>query len=281
MSLIAPLWRWLDGGSLHPKGQLAELQPKPFPARAMKVIGAGPGRTGTASLKRALERLGFAPCYHMFECSRLGHADNWARALEAGDVSEFEHIFDLHGFQATVDFPASVAFLELLDRYPGAKVILTTRASRGWARSVRETIWGPYAGDRSWVLAPWKSSFRRMSRAYRSRFLLDEGANALLESEEELAVAFEKWEAHVKASVPPDRLLVFESREGWEPLCAFLGVPVPEVPFPNVNESAAMKEFMRARWLRYAVFDLCLGCAGALVLRLVMTTLRSRRLRER
>ena len=81
--------------------------------------------------------------------------------------------------------------------------------------------------------------------------------------------ALEKWEAHVKASVPPDNLLVFECREGWEPLCAFLGVPVPNEPFPHVNEGAAMQVFMRARWFRYAAFEVCLGGVGMLVLHLL------------
>ena len=274
-ALLAPLWRWLDGGSLHPKAKLATLEPRASPTRSMRVIGAGPGRTGTASLKQALEQLGFAPCYHMFECSQLGHADRWVRAL-AGDTSEFEQIFDVYGFQATVDFPASVAFGELLHRYPDAKVILTSRDPRKWATSVKDTIWSTYAGERSMVLAPWKRPFQRMCTAYRSRFWFDAvgGTDQQLESDDALVAAFEAWAAHVKATVPPEKLLVFESRDGWEPLCAFLGVPVPTTPFPNVNDGAAMKAFMRARWRRYACFEVLLGCAGMIALRLALGRLR-------
>ena len=174
--MLDPLWQWADGGSFDPKKKLPQRARLETPVRSLKVIGAGPGRTGTASLKAALEELGFSPCYHMFECSKLKHEANWARALTTSTVADldkdFEEILDCYGFKATVDFPASVAFVELMARYPDAKVILTQRDPKSWARSVAETIWSRYARERSWNLALWNRPFQRMACALmRSRTL--------------------------------------------------------------------------------------------------------------
>mmetsp|Transcript_72620 Transcript_72620/g.121147 ORF Transcript_72620/g.121147 Transcript_72620/m.121147 type:complete len:251 (-) Transcript_72620:189-941(-) len=218
---------------------------------SLSIIGAGCGRTGTLSLKQALELLGF-PCYHMFECGRLGHASLWCRALTGSPSSQrgaWQDIFA--GFYATVDFPAATAYEELMAHYPNAKVILTVRDPNKWAKSVTETIWSGKSKELSWLVAPWFPSFQRMARAYRARFFNDSDggiASGAIKEQTTLAEKFNEWNTKVKATVPPDRLLVFEVSDGWEPLCKFLGVPVPEVPYPQVNDTAEMKRRIIRRW---------------------------------
>ena len=119
---------------------------------SLQVIGAGCGRTGTASLKKALEILGLAPCYHMREVGSHGHEEQWEAALTSPKAADWQEIFA--GFKATVDFPASVVYLELMDAFPNAKVILSVRDAPGWARSVTDTIWSPWGGELSWVQWP-------------------------------------------------------------------------------------------------------------------------------
>ena len=232
----------------------------------LEVIGAGCGRTGTKSLKDALEILGF-PCYHMFECGRLGHETKWNAALTGEQC--WDAIFD--GFRATVDFPAAVAYKELMQHYPDAKVILSVRDPSKWAASVMETIWSREAKERSLVAAPWFHSFQRMATLFRKRFFRDDDgglSSGAIDDPQRLAALFEQWVAEVKASVPPERLLVFQASDGWKPLCAFLGVPEPAVPFPRVNDSAVMKQRITKRWRLCAAADAAV-LVGALMVGVV------------
>lgn len=110
----------------------------------LKIIGAGFGRTGTASLKLALEQLGYDPCYHMKEVIQNPHfTEYWMRAADGSP--DWEQIFD--GYQATMDFPASSFWGELADYYPDAKVILTIRDAEDWFRSTQETVLNPEFWD--------------------------------------------------------------------------------------------------------------------------------------
>lgn len=235
----------------------------------LQVIGAGCGRTGTASLKRALEILGF-PCYHMFEVVKNGHERKWEKALNAPESADWPEIFA--GFRATVDFPASVAYKELMAAYPEAKVILSVRDADGWARSVRDTIWSPYAGELSWVLAPFRPSFQAMTKAFRKRFFEDHDggvSSGAIFDNDRLATRFDLWNARVIASVPKEKLLVFRAAEGWTPLCEFLGVPVPDEPYPRVNDTAEFKERIGQHWRRAALIEtgvLVLLAAGGIAL---------------
>lgn len=238
----------------------------------LEVIGAGCGRTGTASLKKALETLGY-PCYHMFEVVKNQHEPKWERALSAPKNADWQGIFE--GFRATVDFPASVAYEELMAAYPDAKVILSVRDAPGWAKSVLDTIWSPYAGELSYVQAPFRRSFQRMCTAFRKRFFEDEDggvASGAIGDEAALAAAFEAWNAKVIATVPKERLLVFRASDGWGPLCAFLGVPEPKEPYPRVNDTPAFKAFISKSWWTAAAIEagvlvLAAGCVAALALR--------------
>ncbi|MFO1050224.1 MAG: sulfotransferase [Geminicoccaceae bacterium] len=191
----------------------------------LKIIGAGFGRTGTASLKIALEKLGFGPCYHMSEVlARPEHVRLWTEVGEGRP--DFARIFA--DFSATVDFPACIYWRELLQHYPDAKVILSVRDAEKWYRSTQETILGPRWWD--FVLG---SPFGAMCQATIGRFLNDD-----VHGHDHLIAAFERHVAAVKAAVPPERLLVFEARDGWAPLCRFLRVAAPAEPFPHVNSEA-------------------------------------------
>jgi len=211
----------------------------------MKVIGAGLPRTATSTQLIAFEQLGFAPCYHMRDllADLDGQLALWERVVE-GDP-DWEAIFQ--DAESTCDFPASRYYRELLEVYPDAKVLLSVRSAEGWVRSMRETIWPMFFGDsvmhhvneaRRVVDGNW-DRFLTLMRHMWAQTSIVTGDH---ESDADLAAAMEHWNAQVKASVPADRLLVWEPAHGWGPLCDFLDVTVPDGPMPNVNDTAAFKE---------------------------------------
>ena len=209
----------------------------------LKVIGAGFGRTGTTSLKAALERL-VGPCYHMMEVfPKPEHVAFWESA-QRGEPVEWETVF--RNYQAAVDWPACTFYQSLMDCYPEAGVVLSVRNSERWYESALSTIYtvNNQRPPASWLFKaiPQVRRFVHMSDAviwqgtFGGRF-------------EDKAHAIQVYDAHiaeVKRTVPPEKLLVFDVREGWEPLCAFLGVPVPDGPFPHQNDAAAFRE--QASW---------------------------------
>jgi hypothetical protein len=229
---------------------------------SIQVIGAGLGRTGTLSLKAALEELGFAKCYHPLEVfASLDQARTWDAAARGGPV-DWDRLFA--GYRATVDLPGCMFYRELLAKYPGAKVILTVRDPERWYDSVRQTIHLASITFPKWavVLSPRMLVFQRMldrlwDRLFRGRF--EDRAFAI--------DAFNRHNERVRRDVPADRLLVYEISQGWGPLCAFLGVPVPEgKPFPHLNDAA---EF-RARLERDALIVRTVGYAALGVAALVL-----------
>lgn len=224
---------------------------------SLKVIGSGFGRTGTLSLKAALEILGFAPCYHMESViKRPSHIKIWQQIGHNQPVP-WQKIF--RNFQATVDFPASIFYRELLDRYPDAKVIHTIRDPERWYDSTAETIYRAADNFPIWVaklLLPlgWFIDMQERliwQRLFNGRF-------------PDRAYAIQQFNNHteeVKQRVPPEKLLVFQVKEGWEPLCNFLDVPVPDVPFPHVNDRETMLRRFKllqisATWLPVGVMAL-------------------------
>ena len=195
----------------------------------LDVIGVGFGRTGTMSLKLALERLGFGPCHHMTEVLRRQTADVWAEAA-AGKPMEWDAIFA--GYRATVDWPACHYWRELAAHWPAAKIILTTRDAESWYRSTQETIFGEIPRQ---VLGS-GTSFERVLRA-----IADRDFGGSFTDRDKLIAGYERHVAEVLALAPPDRFFAFNVADGWLPLCEFLGVLAPAEPFPRANERA---EFM-------------------------------------
>ncbi|MER7083554.1 hypothetical protein SAMN02982929_00672 [Saccharopolyspora kobensis] len=202
----------------------------------VQIIGAGFGRTGTASLKAALERLGYGPCYHMFEViAQPDRVQHWARALD-GEISDWETV--LGGFNSTVDWPGCTFWRELMDFYPDAKVLLTVRDPEKWYDSVHSTIYQfaqeePEDGH----------SFAKL-RPTVERLVWDGTFGGRFADRAHAIEVFEAHNAAVQAAVPADRLLTYRVGEGWERLCDFLGVPVPEEDFPHVNDSASIRELV-------------------------------------
>jgi hypothetical protein len=206
----------------------------------MKLIGAGLPRTGTLSQKVALEMLGLAPCYHMVNVlADLDKVQQWRRALE-GD-GQWDEIFE--DSEATVDWPGSYHYAELADRYPDAKVLLSVRDADAWERSMRETIWGMFWGDilirdlssaRVRVDEQWRAFVELMQDMWKRGGLIDNAADTTSES---MKAAMERYNQEVQETIPSDRLLVWSVSEGWEPLCEFLERPVPDTPFPHLNDS--------------------------------------------
>ena len=205
----------------------------------MKVIGAGLPRTGTLSQKVALEMLGFGPCYHMVNVlADLPLAEQWADAMDG--EPDWEEIFGEH--QSTVDWPGSFFYRQLAERYPDAKVVLSTRDPEAWEKSMRDTIWELFNGDslmthlsraRAVVDPDWRAYVLLMQRMWAAAGTFTPGR---LEPGH-LASAITRYEERVKRDIPRNRLLVWSVTEGWEPLCEFLEVGVPDTPFPRLNDT--------------------------------------------
>ena len=198
----------------------------------LKIIGAGFGRTGTNSLRLALNMLGAGPCYHMHEVKHNpGHHRRW-HEIANGENPDWEALFG--GYQAAVDWPSTHYWTQLLDQYPDSKVILTIRDPEEWFRSFSNTIHKAIHLDIPEDLEEDKKLHRLM--VYK---IIAEETFKGNSADKDFAIrVFQQRTADVKNYVRPDRLLVYDVREGWAPLCLFLGVPEPEVPFPKTNSTA-------------------------------------------
>jgi hypothetical protein len=197
----------------------------------LRVIGAGVGRTGTMSLKTALELLLGGPCYHMLEVfTHPDHVAAWS-AAGRGDAVDWSSLLD--GYVATTDFPACLFWRDLLELSPGAIVLLSTRAdSTTWWESASQTIFSPEIEAAAASMPEWFAMWQSVARTRFTDDVHDEAA---------AVAAYERHNADVRASVPPSQLLDWQPGDGWGPICARLGVPVPDVPFPHTNTRAEMR----------------------------------------
>ena len=200
---------------------------------ALKIIGAGLGRTGTASLKVALEKLGFSKCYHMGEVlSNMSVIPLWVEASKGNP--DWDTIFE--GYSAAVDYPSCTFWREQMDYYPDAKVILSCRAAEDWFDSVNGTIMSPDVNE--WLgNGPLKEFFERCVWKDFEEHILDRDF---------MVNYFRERVETIRADVPAERLLVYDVREGWEPLCEFLGVDIPAVNFPRVNSRDETRKILDA-----------------------------------
>ena len=193
----------------------------------LSVIGAGFGRTGTKSLKDALEHLGLGPCYHMVEVFKNPQAAPgwWYDAAQDPAHADWAKIFA--GYNATVDWPNATFYRELADAYPDAKVILTERDPNAWFESTQATIFArmpPAPGA--------TEPFPRMLGK-----VVCELFDYRMHDRDHCISVFKAHNAKVREVIPAERLLVYEVAQGWQPLCDFLGVPVPEEAMPKVNST--------------------------------------------
>jgi hypothetical protein len=198
---------------------------------ALQVIGSGFGRTGTMSLKMALEELGLGPCHHMAEC--MGNPANvpaWVKAT-AGEPVDWTEVFDAYSSQ--VDWPGAAFWREIFEAYPDAKVIHSVRPEEKWWASFSQTIAKFMSQYEQMPLPP---HIQDMIKASIS-FIGDKSFGGNWADKDTAIAAFRQRTEDVKAAIPAGQLLIFDVVEGWEPLCAFLGVPVPSTPFPRSNNT--------------------------------------------
>jgi Sulfotransferase domain len=199
--------------------------------RHLRAVGAGLGRTGTQSLKLALERLTGGPCYHMTETfSRPEHTPVWQAALD-GDPPDWGRFLD--GWTATVDWPACAFWRELANANPSAPVVLSLRASpEVWWRSMEQTIVAnlkiPVPADRP----DWQAR-RRLTLGMLERRFTPDWADP-----DAAMAAYERHADEVRRAIPASRLVEWRAEDGWPPLAEALGVPVPDEPFPRTNSTA-------------------------------------------
>jgi len=196
----------------------------------LRIVGTGLPRTGTTSLKEAIEQLTGGSCYHMTEVfSRLDtHLALWQRALD-GETDVFDEIFD--GFTAAVDWPASGFWPTLIERYPDALVILSRRVDAAtWWGSVDQTVWEGMRRETGF------EQWDRMVGGLCDRFGVSD-----VHDREQAIEAYEAQNQAVRDQVPPDRLLEWQPSDGWAPLCKALDVDVPDEPFPRRNPTAEFR----------------------------------------
>jgi hypothetical protein len=198
---------------------------------ALKIIGAGLGRTGTTSLKLALEELLGGPCYHMLEVrERPDDPDVWGDAYE-GRSPDWARFFD--PYVAAVDWPSAPFWSEQSQVFPDAPILLSVRDADSWWRSCSQTIFialetyfKPDAPDDGWT---------RMGRGMLNSLTPD------WREEDAAKAAYLAYNDHVRRTAPPDRLIEWHPEDGWEPVCAALGVAVPDKPFPHANTTAEIR----------------------------------------
>merc|ERR1711971_696783 len=218
---------------------------------SMLVIGAGLGRTGTLSTRSALEHLLGHPCYHgaVPVAERPEHAIPWINIFTSGKLEPEMATELLEVYSAGVDFTIFTWYKQLMEIYPDAKVLLTVRDPERWFASmvVLHTIIGTllqqaYAGVMTAMgLGHFTKYSQEVLMAPNAPGILGRVNRAMLSGKEEAVEVSNSHVAELKAHVPSDRLLVFDVRDGWAPLCESLNRPVPDIPFPNVNDTAMMK----------------------------------------
>lgn len=200
----------------------------------LSVIGAGMGRTGTKSLQAALETLGFAPCDHFYKVWEMQSLwPVWGELID-GTSKDWERVYS--NYKAAVDCPAWFYYRELAAFYPNAKVILTIRDPDQWYESAQETVMS------DWLTAGMRESappaFVKIVQAATLA-----AAGERMHDRDYVIGWFERHNADVRRTIPQERLLVYEVTQGWDPLCKFLEVPVPNEPFPRLNDRATMLAF--------------------------------------
>ncbi len=204
---------------------------------SLEVIGAGYGRTGTESLRAALEILGFGPCHHMHAIRDTPSLlPDWL-AFEAGEHRDWSRLFA--GFRSQVDFPGAAYWRELAAHFPDAKVILSLRDPEAWFQSVEQSVF-ELINDRDTLADPHKRAVVEFSKT-----LIGDTYFEGRGMEKDYALArFNAHTENVTAEIAPERLLAYRVTDGWAPLCAHLGVPVPDVPYPFANT----REEYREKW---------------------------------
>ncbi len=209
---------------------------------ALKVVGAGFGRTGTYSLKLALELLGFGPCHHMFEVRDDPDQLPYWQAAARGETPDWDAVFA--NYAASVDWPSARFWREIAAHYHEAKVLLSVRPEESWIKSVHATIY-PAMRDRA-ELGPGHSR-DRLDMA--NQLIVEQTFGGRLGERDHALKVFRAHTDEVRRTIASDRLLTYDISQRWEPLCRFLDVPIPDAPFPHRNSTEEFRK-RRAKSLR-------------------------------
>jgi len=220
------------------------------------VVGAGLPRTGTNSTKVALEILLKGPVYHMYEVIFSGNRDIdfWNELCKNPKTSEeWQKFYGNNGYKGAVDYPSVLFYKEIAEAFPDSKVVLTVRDPEAWYKSVTETIKELNDDAISFPVNilnylkgqyPLDNMIQNVLRRKGNR--LGEGVFDVMDEGLEASIKYyNDWVEKVKEAIPADRLLVFSVKDGWEPLCKFLDLPVPEEPFPHVNDKNVIKQMTK------------------------------------
>ncbi len=217
---------------------------------SLQIIGAGYPRTGTTSLHLALEVLGFGECYHMIKLfENPGHVIHWEN-LANGKAVDWDKLFD--GYRSSVDFPGSMHFDRLIEKYPDAKIVLTVRDRDMWYQSMSSTVFkfdpGVRLKLRILFALPFSKRARQVFRVAKlAKGITSKYFEGKADNKEYVLKRFDDHVKHVKGIVPSENLLVYDIKEGWEALCEFLNVPIPETPFPHQNKREGFVHLTRGK----------------------------------
>lgn len=203
----------------------------------LDVIGAGFGRTGTLSMKSALEMLGVGPCHHMMEVfGKPDHISLWQDAADGHSVN-WENVFS--GYNSAVDWPVCYFWKELSELYPESKLILTLRDPNKWYDSAVATIFKGMMGNLDGMKDPHGLMVRKL--------ILENTFGGDLANRDHAISVFNAHNQQVIDTIPPERLLVFEASQGWAPLCEFLEVEIPAADYPNSNSTEDFQKRFQAK----------------------------------
>lgn len=205
---------------------------------ALKIIGTGFGRTGTMSLKMALEQIGFGKCYHMYELIQQPDDIIYFEKAQKGEQVNWDTLFE--GYQSAVDMPIILFYKELINKYPDAKIIHTTRDPESWYTSFKSTIlWAvkPSAGRiiKMLISLPFSKNKRKFFRVIRFNGEMITKLFGKDISKENVIKIYNDYNTEALNFLPKDRLLIYDIKTGWEPLCNFLNMAIPSTEFPKVN----------------------------------------------
>lgn len=246
----------------------------------MTRIGAGFGRTGTTSLKAALETLGFGPSYRLDEVFKHPEQVAFWEAARRGERVDWEGFFS--GYGVAVDWPACTFYGEIMEAFPGAPVILTIRDPDRWYESVRSTIYGirtlsagrapmRLAFALAGLFAPGVTGIARLA----DEILWEGTFDGRFEDRSYAIETYKRHNAEARRQVPPERLLVYDVKEGWAPLCDFLGVEVPDQPFPHLNDTREMRRRLLGLVAASAAVPILAGAGVIVALAYLLRRFRS------
>ena len=204
----------------------------------LEIVGAGFGRTGTQSLKLALEQLGIGPCYHMMEVfGKLDHIRSWAAATR-GETPDWDALFA--NYRSIVDWPGCAFWRDLAEKNPDSKVLLSYRDSDAWYDSFNNTIYQAMLRDVPPEPA-WVGEHFEMTR----ELILDQAFGGRPDDRAHVIRCYEEHNEAVRSEVPADRLILYEIGSGWKPLCDALDRPIPDEPYPRTNSTQEFRDRMQ------------------------------------